>query len=205
MDYYLRKKAAYYALSRVLSPIAIGVQREHHDWSVVHARPAKSSSFSCWVVSNKPKPVTATVELRIVSIESGADVKAPVVRKDISITPNGTTEILQDVLDHTELGPCVLAARVFVNGVVVARDADWPQPYKYCSFADRGVVVRQPVHGDGDVIRVTAKRPTKGLVFEERDGVRLSDSAIDVIPGDEQSIEVTGLGKTPLEYRYLGM
>lgn len=45
VDYFLRKKAAYYVLSRVLAPVAIGVQREHHDWSVAHARPAKSSRF----------------------------------------------------------------------------------------------------------------------------------------------------------------
>ncbi|KAK9233730.1 glycoside hydrolase superfamily [Lipomyces kononenkoae] len=37
-DYYLRRKPSYYALARVLAPIAVGVQRKHHDWSVSHAR-----------------------------------------------------------------------------------------------------------------------------------------------------------------------
>lgn len=207
IDYYLRKKAAYYALSRVLAPIAIGVQREHHDWSVVHARPAKSSKFSCWVVSNQTKPVLATVELRYVSIETGQDVK-PAVKKEVSLTANGTTEILGGVVDNVADEPYVLAARLFVDGNVISRDADWPQPYKYLTFADRGIEIHQPSHGaDEGTIRVSAKRPTKGLVFEEREGVLLNDSALDIIPGDDQVVKVSGLkaGSSPLGYRFLGM
>lgn len=158
-----------------------------------------------WVVSSQTKPVTATVELRYVSIETGQDVK-PAFRKDAWITPNGTTEILNGIVDNVADEPYVLAARIHVDGQVVSRDADWPQPYKYLSFANRGVEVRQPTHGQEGSIRVSAKRPTKGIVFEEREGIRLSDSAIDIIPGDEQVIQVSGLtGPTPLGYRYLGM
>lgn len=38
-DYYLRKKPAYYVMARTLAKLAIGVQRTHKDWSVIHARP----------------------------------------------------------------------------------------------------------------------------------------------------------------------
>jgi beta-mannosidase len=50
------------------------------------------------------------------------------------------------------------------------------------------------------------QRPTKGLVFEERLGVLVHDSAIDVVPGDEQVIRVRGLGKQdePLKWTFLG-
>lgn len=157
-------------------------------------------------MSNRTEPITATVELRYVSIESGQDINQAVT-EDISINANGTTNVLSGVVDNVAHEPYVPAARIFVDGRLVSRDTDWPQPYKYLSFTDRGVEVHQPHNSEKEgTIRVKTKRPTKGLVFEERYGVRLSDSAIDVIPGDEQVIQVSGLtGSTPLGYRYLGM
>lgn len=204
VDYYLRKKAAYYALSRVLGPIAIGVQREHHDWSVAHARPAKTSKFHLWVVSSKIVPMAATVCLRFVSIETGRDIK-PAITEEVSVVPNGTTDVLDGVIDNAVEEPHVLAAILSIDGIIICRDVDWPQPYKYLSFSDRGLEVRQPCHGESGVIRVSAKRPVKGLMFEERDGVKISDNAMDIIPGDEQVLKVVGLsGTSPaLKYQYL--
>ncbi|KAK5005788.1 hypothetical protein LTR39_005837, partial [Cryomyces antarcticus] len=202
-DYYLRKKPAYYAMARVLAPLAIGVRRAHHDWSVVHARPAKSSDYELWVVSSKLEPVTATIELRYISIATGREIKDAVVKKDVHLTPNGTTDILTGVIDNTTSEPHVLAARLFVDDAVVARDMDWPQPLKYLSFEDRGLQVE--FDGESE-LRVTAQRPVKGLVFGEREGVLLSDSGLDVAPGDEQVVRVTHLkkGDQPLSWRYLG-
>ncbi|KAK5147206.1 hypothetical protein LTR04_000884, partial [Oleoguttula sp. CCFEE 6159] len=117
-DYYLRKKPAYYAMARVLAPLAIGVRRAHHDWSVVHARPAKSSDYELWVVSSKLEPVTATIELRYISIATGREIKDAVVKKDVHLTPNGTTDILTGVIDNTTSEPHVLAARLFVDDAV---------------------------------------------------------------------------------------
>ncbi|NJR31195.1 hypothetical protein HC762_00065 [bacterium] len=37
-DYYLRKKPAYYTSARCMAPIAIGIRREHWDWSASRAR-----------------------------------------------------------------------------------------------------------------------------------------------------------------------
>ena len=71
---------------------------------------------------------------------------------------------------------------------------------------------------------VTATKPTKGLVFEERDGVTLSDSGFDLVPGDSDDddddddddgngngngqyiVHVRGLRASdePLRWRYLG-
>ncbi len=55
-------------------------------------------------------------------------------------------------------------------------------------------------------MRVTAKKPTKGLVFEEREGVWVGDSCLDVVPGDEQVVLVEGLadGDKALGWMYLG-
>lgn len=201
-DYFQRKKPAYYAMARTLAPIAVGVQRAHADWSVVHARPAKSLDWELWVASSRLEELTATVELRFVSVKTGKEIKAAMVKTDIKITANGTTDVLKGTIDNLSEEPHVLAARVIIDGKTVARDTDWPQPLKYLSFEDRGLEVKT----EGDKIIVTAQKPVKGLVFEERTGVLVNDSGIDVVPGDEQVITVKGLqeGDRPLGWTFLG-
>jgi beta-mannosidase len=202
VDYFQRKKPAYYAMRRVLAPIAVSVKRAHFDWSVVHARVPNTSDFEVWVASQKPTEVTAAVELRFISVKTGKEIKEKVVKKGIILVPNGTTDVLSGTIDNVEEEPHVLATRIWVDGEVISRDVDWPQPLKYLDFEDRGLEVTPR----GDTIVVKADKPTKGLVFEERSGVLIHDSAIDVVPGDEQIIKVRGLGKQdrPLKWRYLG-
>ena len=175
----------------------------HHDWSVVHARPSKADKYELWVVSSKLEIVTASVELRYFSIQSGKEIKDPIIRKDVKIVPNGTTNILEGVIDNIKEEKHVLAARLLVNDTVVARDMDWPQPLKYLSFEDRGLDISFDGHSS---IHVKANKPVKGLVFEEREGVLLSDSGLDVAPGDEQVVTVKNFrsGDQPLSWRYLG-
>jgi beta-mannosidase len=199
VDYFLRKKPAYYAMARVLAPIAVGVQRAHHDWSVCHARPAKSSDWELWVVSSKLEEISAQVELKFISIKTGKEIKQAVI-KEIKIVANGTTNVLKGSIDNVKEEPHVLAARVLIDGQVIARDVDWPQPFKYLSFEDRGV----KVESEGDILTITAEKPTKGLVFEEREGVLVSDSAIDVVPGDSIQVKVKNHSGKPLSWTYLG-
>ena len=154
-------------------------------------------------MSSELEEVTATVELRYISIKSGKAIKDPIIKKDFKIVPNGTTNLLDGIIDNVKEEQHVLAARLFVDGKVVARDMDWPQPFKYLSFEDRGLEVLFDGHSS---IRVKAKKPVKGLVFEEREGILLSDSGLDVAPGDEQVVTVKHFrsGDEPLSWRYLG-
>lgn len=202
VDYFLRKKPSYYAVRRVLAPIAVAVKREHHDWSVVHARPAKALEYECWVASSNTEEITAIVELRFISVATGKEIKERIVKKDVIVVANGTTEILKGVIDNMTEEPHVLAARIWVDGIIVSRDVDWPQPLKYLDFDDRGVEVVP----SGNKIKITAVKPTKGVVFEEREGVLVDDSAIDVVPGDEQVVTVKGLAAhdRALKWTYLG-
>lgn len=206
-DYFLRRKPAYYAMARTLAPLAVGVRRAHHDWSVTHARAPKRQAWELWAVSSRLESVTINVELRFVAVESGADIRPPIVRKDIQLAPNGTTDnILTGEIDNTASSPHVLFACLYLASepdVVIARDMDWPQPLKYLPFPNRGL----KVDVRGDCMYVSAERPIKCLVFEEREGCHLTDSAIDVAPGDEQVVGFRGLksGEKPLSWMYLGM
>ncbi|EXJ93241.1 beta-mannosidase [Capronia epimyces CBS 606.96] len=200
VDYHLRKKPAFYTVSRLLAPIAVGVQRQHHDWSVCHARPAITLQWKLWIVSTKLTPVEASVELRFISVETGKDIK-PAVKKDCTIVPNGTTNVVEGVVHNREEEPHILAARVFVNGTCIARDTDWPQPLKYLTFGDRRLKVTQ----NENEIQISTEKPVKALVFEEADGVKLSDNCLDLVPGDDQVIKVEGKNlQGKLSWTYLG-
>ncbi|KAI1629939.1 beta-mannosidase [Exophiala viscosa] len=202
VDYYLRRKPAYYAMARVLAPVAVGVRRAHHDWSVTHAREPRTQDWELWVVSSRLTEITADVEVKFVSVRTGHEIKEKIVKKGIRVTPNGTTDILKGQVDNLEEEPHVLAARIWVDGELVGRDTDWPQPLKYLQFPERNVKVEVV----GDEMHVTADRPVKCLVFEEREGCHLTDSAIDVVPNDKQIIRMRGLkpGAPPLDWTYLG-
>jgi beta-mannosidase len=203
VDYFQRKKAAYYTMRRVLAPIAVAVKRDHWDWSVVHARTPKKLGWECWAASREATEVRGVVELRFISIASGEEIK-PMRRESVAIQPNGTTTVFEGEINMVAEEPHVLAARLWIGKEVAARDCDWPQPLKYLDFADRGVTVTYPSTG---TMVVAAKRPTKGLIFEERPGVLIADSAIDVVPGDDQTIKVKGMDTSdmPLDWHYLGM
>jgi beta-mannosidase len=59
---------------------------------------------------------------------------------------------------------------------------------------------------DGDTVRVTAKKPAKAVMLDvEGDGdeVRWSDNALDVIPGDPQTVTVRGLNGRKVTARWL--
>lgn len=189
-------------MARTLAPIAIGVRRAHHDWSVTHAREPKTQAWELWAVSSKLHPVTVDIELRFISVKSGKEIKDKILRKGVTLTANGTTTITTDHVDNFEEEPHVLAARLWCDGKLVARDTDWPQPLKYLPFPQRGVRVEVR----GYKMHVTAARPVKCLVFEEREGCHLSDSALDLVPGDEQIVTVRGLKEEdpPLNWTYLG-
>lgn len=209
VDYFLRPKPAYYAVKRVLNPVAVAVRREHHDWSVVHAQPPLKSKYEVWVASNSAEALVGSVELRFISIESGKDLRYPVRKVNVSITANGTTDITDGVIDHiVEPEPYVLAARLWINGELVARDVDWPQPFKYIDLPDPQLkATLSPLSGDNtQTLTLTVKKPVKCLVIEEDYGIVYSDNALDIVPGDVQEVTITGLSetRTQLTYRFLG-
>jgi beta-mannosidase len=156
VDYFLRKKPAYYAMRRVLAPMAVAVKRAHFDWSVVHARVPKTSDYEVWVASQRQHEILVTVELRYISIKTGMDIKDRNV-KQVKLVPNGTTEVFSGTIDNRNEEPHVLSARLWIDGEIVSRDVDWPQPLKYLDFEDRGVQVIP--QGDTILVKAEASRP----------------------------------------------
>jgi beta-mannosidase len=201
-DYYLRPKPAYYAIKRCLAPIAVGVRREHFDWSAGHVQEPHTLEWEVWGVSSRLENVRVDVEVRFWGVEKGEEVKQKIKLKGVELVANGTTNVAKGVIDNRSEAPHVIAVRIYHNGVVVARDMDWPQPLKYLPFPQRNVTIK----AKGKEMRVSVERPVKCLVFEERAGYQLSDNALDLAPGDEQLVTVKGWeeGDEPLSWTYLG-
>jgi beta-mannosidase len=194
VDYFLIKKPAFYAIARASQPLAIGVSRTYHEWVSGHARPPSSSRFDVWVSSSIVEPVSVSVEVRYVSIVTGEDIKPRSSFDDIQIRPNGSTDVLTDTIDYTQdptIQPIVISAKLLAKGKIISQDIDWPQPLKYLDLRDRGVKVEYLA--SESTIRVTAAKPTKGLVFEERPGLWFSDNGFDVVPGEDKVIAVKGI------------
>jgi beta-mannosidase len=77
---------------------------------------------------------------------------------------------------------------LYVGGLVVATDIAWPQPLKYPNFSNRNV--RVETSSSRDEITVWAGISVKGLVFEERECLKLSDNGFDLVRGRKRSLWV---------------
>jgi beta-mannosidase len=198
VDYYLVKKPAFYAISRALQPLDVGVVRECPVWTSGHANPMATNSclFDVWIASSLQDPVEVDLIVKFISIRSGNLVAETIATRTLA-NPNGTTEVLQNecvrVNDiNTQLfgnyDPFIIHAVISVSGKIVATDTAWPQPLKYLDFSNRNVKVH--VSPSNDQITVSADLPVKGFVIEERQSLKLSDNGFDLVPGEKQVITV---------------
>ncbi|KAH6988921.1 glycoside hydrolase superfamily [Ilyonectria sp. MPI-CAGE-AT-0026] len=201
VDYYLVKKPAFYAISRALRPLDVGIARACPVWTSGHAdtTATNTSEFDLWIASSHQVAVEVDVTIKFISIRSGDLVSESLTTQTLA-SPNGTTELFQshqvnttescDGQDWEGHDPFVIHAVISVDGKVLATDTAWPQPLKYLDFSDRKVTVE--VSLSNDRITVSAGAPVKGFTFEEREGLKLSDNGFDVMPGDKHVVTVSG-------------
>jgi beta-mannosidase len=175
--------------------------------------------------------VDGAVKVEFVSIETGKVMRVLRVH-EIRIAANGTTVIppgdwvetfkepsnqqrpdepfdvaKQDPLViHASLYPgCERFCGVSADGKLVAEDVAWPDPIKYLSLKGRSVSVRCFKTRPSQVF-VSAYKPVKGFVFEEREGVQFSDNGFDIVPrGRTETVTFTGCKVSKLKWRYVGM
>lgn len=144
---------------------------------------------------------------------------------DATLLPNQSTELAailvpgpptpQNSENAVDTSHSVVVGARLVDaetGVILARYADWPQPFRLVDFPDPKLDVKV----EGEQITVSVEKPVKGLFFsvdEEGEGVlgkaeqvKWSDNAVDVFPGDPQVLEARGLaGKhAKLRVQYMG-
>lgn len=199
VDYFHRRKPAYHVTRRQLQPVAVAVRREHKDWSISHARPQPALKYDVWVTSTRQEILYADVELRHISVATGEDLQPVELKKNVAIQPNTTTELLDGLVSGgRSKPPCVLAVKLWVDGVCISRDADWPEPYKYLDLTDRGLSLSLA----GETLTLSTAKPVKGFILDSGDDVSLSDNCIDVMPGDDQKMQLSGYRGTVDELKW---
>lgn len=81
-----------------------------------------------------------------------------------------------------------------------------PEPFKYIHFPavkDLGLTV--DVGADGETVTLSTKKPIKGIILDvEGAEVGWSDQAIDLVPGDPQTVKAIGLKGREVKLRFLG-
>jgi beta-mannosidase len=184
VDYAHRPKAACAVVRRCLAPLAVGLARNDDGADV-------------WAVNGGREVVEAQLELRTWTIAGEA---VAVERAGVTLAPNRATEVGTFGFDPG--GSLVLDARLRVAGEVVAREALWPEPFKYHRLPDPLIVVDL---AGPETIRLRTVRPAKGVLLSAGDGVSWSDNMLDLMPDDERVIQARGLGERPVEVRWLGM
>lgn len=147
--------------------------------------------------------------LEVVTYELGTIAPISRMRLDVTLPPNASTEVSNAPLPgqeprHSEAvppRPIVVSARVLdAGGKVLARTANWPEPYKFLTLPEPGL--RLDVAGDEVTVSSTA--PLKGLVLDAPEAdLQFSDQALDVFPHDPQTVTARGLNGRKVTAQYL--
>lgn len=182
-DYELRLKPAYYTLRREFAPFALGLSRLSQEQAEV------------WAANSLLDATTAQLELRTWSL-SGELVAEE--RRQVVLKPNQATELGQVASRRDD--SLVLSARLLKDGIVIARAALWPEPFKYLTLPDPHISIERV---DATTLRVHAQRPAKGVWLAAGDMVHWSDNMLDLFPNDPQSIVVYGLDESAIQVKSL--
>ncbi|GAA5851349.1 hypothetical protein JCM9279_001113 [Rhodotorula babjevae] len=216
VDHFLRPKPAYHAIKRAMAPLALGASRRTDRFFPDRFSAAKhvdKTFVDLWASSSYLATRRVVLEVEAVELHSGKRVHHE--RREVELPENRSTELeaLEIPSSWEDKGVVVVAARLrdMKSDDVLARVSVYPEPYKYLSFPSpshtnlRVSLHHSPRSSSTGTVRVLADRPVKGLVLHLSTDVKLSDNFLDLVPGDEQVVQVDGLEKeTKLEWRYLG-
>ncbi|GCE10245.1 beta-mannosidase [Tengunoibacter tsumagoiensis] len=185
VDYAFRPKPAYYTTKRELAPFIIGLAREGLDQATV------------WVGSSLTTEVAAEIELTTWTLDGKLIAQE---RWKAPLAPNRSHD--EKLLNYRVADQHVISARLLIDGVVMARAALWPEPFKYLNLPDPEIRIER---AEG-VVRVSSKRPAKGVWLQAGDQVKWSDNMLDVFPDDVQPVVALGLeAEEKIEVRWLGL
>lgn len=95
-----------------------------------------------------------------------------------------------------------LRARLSIHLLVGSR----PEPFKFIHFPSKNEVgLSITILPDNETVQLTSLKPVKGIVLDaEGEDIKWSDQAIDLVPGDPQTVKAIGLKGRKVFARFLG-
>ncbi|GAA6024239.1 hypothetical protein JCM11491_002517 [Sporobolomyces phaffii] len=210
-DYFLRPKPAYFSIKRALAAVALGSKRYTERTYPDPNSAAEFTETTCvevWASSSlRDGKTEAELVIEGFSLSSGKKMFSET--EAVYVLSNRSTELKKFTVPNggREQPPVVVSAKlVDRSGRILSRTSAWPEPFKYLMFpneeeTDLHVELSVP----NGTVSLKASRPVKGLVVCTNDDSRLSDNFIDLVPGQEVTVEIAGasLG-TKLSWAHCG-
>lgn len=214
IDFYGERKLAFYAVKRESAPIVIGIHRSTPELKRLRSPPPqvpgaphdlakKDYIFDMWAVNTTLQEIVANVELRLFDTETGNLLDKTVLDRQ-ALPSNRSVGLMADhkVDDRT----AIQAIARDIDGRVIARASDWPQPLKHVHLPPSYDINLRILDGE---VEVTSSAPLKSLelyITDENRHLTWGDNGIDVFPGDVYAIGVKGLLEgDDIGMRYYGM
>jgi beta-mannosidase len=208
------RKASFYITKRALSTFAVGMERVVTGTIpyMVTMYPSPKSSLSIWAINGLVTPLTAVLKLSAWDIESGerVELEKGVGERRVELKPNQTTEIGGLRIPSADSTVVVAYLDDEKTGERLARWVDWPEPLKFVHFSKiSNVTAKLVASGEGDVVILSATTPVKGVMLgvpisEGGEDAVWEDNFIDLVPGEEITVKVSGLKGRKIETRWLG-
>jgi len=215
VDYFLRPKPAYFTIARELQHFTVGIVRKEIK-SFPDERSAAAFTIDTvleiWGTNSTLSDKKAILEV------STFDLCSEWVHKwtqEVVLAQNSSTEFHQGDLPGQPRRTkgsqvpkvLIVSARLLdENGAVLGRCSNWPEPFKFIKFPPLEDLGFQITTGlDGESIQLSTGRPIKGIVLDvDGDDVKWNNQAIDLVPGDPQTVMAKGLKGRKVKARFLG-
>ncbi|GAA5888127.1 hypothetical protein JCM6882_000290 [Rhodosporidiobolus microsporus] len=211
VDYFLRPKPAYFAIKRALAPLVIGGRRYRtKTFSDPHSALFEQQSWvDLWAGNSLLEAKEVDVEVEAFELLTGKRVHHE--KFEATLESNRSAELKKLQLKKEwddERNAVVVTVKLTArkSKEVLSRVSLYPEPFKFLTFpSPSSVALRVTLDRSAGTVTAVAARPVKGLILSFSTDVKLSDNGLDLIPGEEQVVEVEGLKKgTEVSWRYLG-
>ncbi|KAJ8514868.1 hypothetical protein ONZ45_g7646 [Pleurotus djamor] len=214
-DYFVRPKPAFFSIARELRAFTVGLTRKEYKTYPDDTSAAIftiETIFEIWATNSSLSEKKASLEVTSFDLHSDWRDKWS---KEVTLEPNASTELYRGELaglpKRTKLSDVpktiIVSARLLdTDGTVLARYANWPEPFKYINFPSiEEVGFKATASSGGEVVELSSSRPVKGIILDvEGEDVQWGDQAIDLVPDDPQTITAKGLHGRKIKVRYLG-
>ena len=176
------------------------------------------ATIDVWATNSSLRPRSVVLQLDFVDLKTDWTERESHI---FELLPNQTTELLSAPCAgpprekspspngnpaFTTTYSVVVGAKLLdqKTGEVLARYADWPQPYKYLTLPDPGLTVS--IDRTAGKVEVEVKKPAKCVFFTTDGDVdpKWSDNALDLMPGEKTILDVEGLGEQTISVARLG-
>ena len=213
IDFYGDRKLAYYAVKRESAPLCLGINRTTPELKVLKSPPEqilgpphdlkfKKHIFDIWAVNMTLRAAIVKVEVRLYDIQTGAILEEKYLGP-YTLKSNRTTELAEDW--NVKQTTAIQAKLLDVDGDVIARMSDWPQPLKHILLPPFYNVTLTILDG---AVEIRTNAPVKGVELYMADttrDVQWDDNGIDVFPGDTYVVKARNLVKgDDVHVRYYG-